>query len=233
MHTPSFADVIAASQRQFDLDLVELDNLKTKTVEGKRHYNTPGGLYPSVTTVLSNYNKEGILEWRKRVGEEEANKVMVQASRRGTAVHEMCENYILNTPEKVTDPVPSNIESFRQIKTFLDQHVGVVKGVETPLYSDYLKVAGRCDCIAEYDGKMSIIDFKTSRKFKKKEWIKSYFMQTAGYAVMFEERTGIPVSQLVILMAVDGDQPLVFVEKRDDHIHDLIEVINEHSSHSN
>jgi len=223
MHTPSFADVIAASQRQFDLDIVELDNLKTKTVDGKRHYNTPGGLYPSITTVLSNYNKEGILEWRKRVGEEEANKVMVQASRRGTAVNEMCEHYLLGTPEKVKDPVPSNIESFKDIKHILDQRVGVVRGIETPLYSDYLKVAGRVDCVAKFDGKMSIIDFKTSRKYKKREWIKNYFMQTAAYAVMFEERTQIPIPQLVIIMAVDNDNPLVFVEKRDDHIYDLIE----------
>lgn len=150
------------------------------------------------------------------------------ASRRGTAVHYMCENYILGTPEKVTDLNPDNVESFNQIKPYLDKYVGSVYGVETPLYSDYLRVAGRCDCIAEYDGRVSIIDFKTSRKPKKQEWIKNYFMQTAAYAVMFEERTGIPVDQVVILMAVQNDQPLVFVEKRDDHIFDFIEFRKDH-----
>lgn len=223
MRTPSFAELIATTQRKFDLDLVKLDDLETEAVEGKRHYKTPRGLYPSITTVLSNYNKRGILEWRARVGEEEANRVMVQASRRGTAIHEMCEHYLLGTPEKIDQALPANISTFNQIKPMLDDRVGMIKGIETPLYSDYLKVAGRVDCIAEFDGKMSIIDFKTSRKFKKREWIKNYFMQTAAYAVMFEERTGIPVSQLVILMAVDNDNPLVFVEKRDDHIFDLIE----------
>lgn len=135
----------------------------------------------------------------------------------------MCEHYLLGTPEKVTNINPDNIESFMQIKPWLDDAIGTVRGIETPLYSDYLQVAGRVDCVAEFDGLMSIIDFKTARKPKKKEWIKNYFMQTAAYAVMFEERTGIPVSKLVILMAVQNDSPLIFIENRDDHIHDMIE----------
>jgi len=114
--------------------------------------------------------------------------------------------------------MPANIQAFNNIKPIIDESIDNVVMQECPLYSDYLMVAGTVDCIAEWNGKLSIIDFKTSRKTKKKEWIENYFMQTAAYAVMFEERTKVPVSQLVILITVDDEDPQVFIEKRDDWI---------------
>jgi genome maintenance exonuclease 1 len=104
----------------------------------------------------------------------------------------------------------------------LDEHVNNIHALEIPLYSHHLKVAGRVDCIAEYDGQLSIIDFKTSSKLKEESWIKGYFMQCSAYAVMYEERTGIPVSQIVIMIAVDSEHPQVFIKKRNDYIKDFI-----------
>jgi genome maintenance exonuclease 1 len=197
----------------------KIDKLKRKTVDGKRYYVTPDGKkYPSVTTVSSIYAKEGIKKWRKRVGEEEANKITTQAAVRGTAVHKICEDYINNDENYLEKQMPANIQAFNNIKPVIDESIDNVVMQECPLYSDYLMVAGTVDCIAEWNGKLSIIDFKTSRKPKKKEWIENYFMQTAAYAVMFEERTKVPVSQLVILITVDDEDPQVFIEKRDDWI---------------
>src|SRR6056300_1395081 len=120
--------------------------------------------------------------------------------------------------------MPTNLYAFEQIKQVLDKHVDNVWMQETFLYSDYLETAGQVDCIAEFDGKLSIIDFKTSRKPKKKEWIKGYFMQESFYAVAFEERTGKPITQLVTIITVDGDDPQIFIEHRDDHIRNFMEL---------
>jgi len=197
----------------------ELTKLKRVTEDGKRYYLTPEDKkYPSVTTVSSIFAKEGIKKWRARVGEEEATKITTQAAVRGTAVHKICEDYINNDEDYLKDQMPANIQSFNNIKPIIDESINNVVMQECPLYSDYLAVAGTVDCIAEWNGKLSIIDFKTARKPKKKEWIENYFMQTAAYAVMFEERTKVPVNQLVILVTVDDEDPQIFIEKRDDWI---------------
>jgi genome maintenance exonuclease 1 len=119
--------------------------------------------------------------------------------------------------------MPANVFTFKQIQPILDQYVDNIQYLEAPLYSDFLKTAGRVDCIAEFDGKLSIIDFKTSRKPKKKEWISNYFMQASCYAVMYEERTEIPVSRTVVIIAVDGSEPQVFVENRDNFIEEFVD----------
>lgn len=200
--------------------LVRVDSEKGRT------YQTPSGnAYPSVTSVLGLLGKAEIIEWRKRVGEEEANRVSARAAHRGTAIHTLCENYLLNTD---VNPGPFDLETFNSIRPFLDK-INNVHCLETQLYSDYLQVAGTVDCIAEYEGKMSIIDFKTSKRLKTRDDIHAYFMQTAAYAVMFEERTGIPVGKLVIIMAVDDEKPLVFIEKRDDWIHHFIQLRQDYS----
>ena len=197
----------------------KIDKLKRVTENGKRYYLTPTGeKYPSVTTVSSIFAKKGIIEWRKRVGEEQATKITTQASVRGTAVHKICEDYINNEDNYLEKHMPANIQAFNDIKGIIDESINNVVMQECPLYSDYLAVAGTVDCIAEWNGKLSIIDFKTSRKPKKKEWIENYFMQTAAYAVMFEERTGKPINQLVILVTVDNEDPHVFIEHRDQWI---------------
>ena len=198
-------------------------DLETETVNGKRFYKTPEGfLYPSVTTITSQHGKDKILEWRKRVGEEEANRISTKASGRGTRVHKICENYLNNEEDFARKTMPDSIVMFKSIQPLLDEHVNNIHALEIPLYSHHLKVAGRVDCIAEYDGKLSIIDFKTSGKLKEENWIKGYFMQCSAYAVMYEERTGIPVSQIVIMIAVDSEHPQVFIKKRNDYIKDFI-----------
>ena len=206
-------------------DLADWKDLESTQEDGKRYYLTPKGVrYPSMTTVLQLRSAEGIAKWKARVGEEEASKVLTQASRRGTLIHQLCEDYVNNKEIDKSDIMPFDMDNFNSIKKELDQHVGKVYGQEIALYSDYLEMAGRVDCIAEWKGKLSIIDYKTSRKVKKREYIKNYFMQAAGYAVMFEERFGVPIKQLVILMAVDHEGAHEFIEDRDDHIHDLIEL---------
>ena len=201
---------------------LEFESLKRKNINGKRHYDTPGGLYPSVTTITSQVGKEAIKEWRERVGAEEANKIVRKASRRGTRVHKICEDYINNVEIDYGEIEPINHFLFKQIKPILDTRLEEVFGVECILYSDYLRVGGQVDCVGMFDGKASIIDFKTASKRKRREWIQNYFMQESAYAVMFEERCKIPVSQLVTIIAVDSDEPQLFIEKRDDYIQEFI-----------
>jgi genome maintenance exonuclease 1 len=205
-------------------------DLETETINGKRFYKTPEGLlYPSVTTITSQHGKDKIIEWRRRVGEEEANRISTKASNRGTKVHKICENYLNNeedyartNPAHIHKTMPDSIAMFKSLQPLLDEHVNNIHALEIPLYSHHLKVAGRVDCIAEYDGKLSIIDFKTSGRLKEESWIKGYFMQCSAYAVMYEERTGIPVSQIVIMIAVESEHPQVFIKKRNDYIKDFI-----------
>lgn len=199
-----------------------------ETSETGRVYLTPKGeKYPSITTVLSILSRASIQKWRERVGEAEANKISTQASRRGTLVHEMIEKYINNDDYK-KGAMPYVLPSFYSVQSILDERIGKVYAQEVPLYSDYLGVAGRVDCIAEWDGKISIIDFKTSKKLKKREWITSYFMQEAFYAIAFEELTGTPITQLVTLVAVDNEKPQVFIEHRDDWVKGLMNTIDEY-----
>jgi len=201
-----------------------LQELIAETTDSGRVYNTPdGNSYPSVTTVLSEYSKAGIIAWRKRVGKEEANKISTQASIRGTKVHQIAEDYLNNNPDYLKDQMPANVFAFKQIQPVLDKYVDNIHYLEAPLYSDFLKTAGRVDCIAEFDGKLSIIDFKTARKPKKREWIANYFMQASCYAVMYEERTQIPISRTVIIIAVDGSEPQLFVDKRDNFIQQFVD----------
>ena len=192
--------------------------MRTENHNGKRHYVTPeGGLYPSITTVLGELSKAAIQAWRERVGEEEANKISGKASRRGTSLHSVCESYIKNEDDFIDGQTPNIIELFKTIEPFFER-IDNVHGVELALYSDHFGIAGRTDLIAEFDGTLSIIDYKTSNKTKKKEWCESYFAQGAFYGVAYEELTNIPVPQVVIIMAVDNEAPQLFVEKRDDWI---------------
>ena len=183
--------------------------------DGKRVYKTPSGLaYPSVTTVTGLHTAKGIAEWRKRVGNEEANRISAKASSRGTRIHQYCEDYLRGN---VFEADMFDLEMFNSIKFLLDD-IDNIHCLEDPLYSDHLQIAGTVDCIGEFQGKLSVIDFKTSSKPKDRDDIHNYFMQTAAYAVAFEERTGIPIGRLVIIMAVDNDDPRWFIEKRDNWI---------------
>ena len=207
---------------------VELTEMNAVTTEKGRTYRTPEGVdLPSITTVLSILSRDSIAKWRKRVGEKEANRISGKAAGRGTRVHEITEKYINNEPNYKEGYTPDIIHSFNVMKPILDGLIGKVYAQEAPLYSTHLGVAGRVDCVAEFDGIVSIIDFKTSMKPKKREWVKNYFMQEAAYAIMWEERTGQPIKQLVVCIAGDeGSQ--VFVEDRDNWTKDLINTINEY-----
>jgi len=206
------------------------NDLKSVTKTSGRKYSTPKGDYPSITTILGQLSKAAIMAWRDRIGHEEANKISRQAAGRGTAVHTMCEKYVNNDPDYAKGAMPNILYDFNRIKHILDDRIGTVYGQELPLYSDHLGVAGRVDCIAEFDGKLSVIDYKTSRKTKKKEWIESYFMQECFYAIAWEERTGQPITQLVTVISVDNAEPQVFIEHRDNWDKQLVEVIEKYST---
>jgi genome maintenance exonuclease 1 len=175
-----------------------------------------------VTTVLGAVKKQSILEWRKRVGEEQANKISKVATTRGTNMHTLCERYLNN--QALGEIMPDAKEMFLTIKPHLNK-INNIHYQEQSLWSKKIEMAGRVDCIAEYEGELSVIDFKTSRKVKKKEWIEDYFWQTTAYALMYEELIGRPINNLVIIMAVLDEEPLVFKEKTSDHIDGLVKAI--------
>lgn len=209
------------------------DDLGDASVPGTRLYVTPQGkTYPSITTVLSVRGKEAIYEWRRRVGEEEANRVTRHACARGTAMHTIAEKYLNNEPDIYNKgEMPHVVALFRSIQPVLDSNIGRVVMQECPLYSDHLGIAGRVDLIAEYEGKLSVIDFKTSKRVKTRDEISNYFIQSCAYSIMFEERTGIPVPRTVIIMAVDDSStPVVFKEKRDSWTDELQKVIKEYNT---
>ena len=203
------------------------DDLVADTRETGRVYVAPdGSRYPSVTTVLSILSEDAIRAWRLRVGEEEANKVGHRASNRGTAVHSIIEKYLKN--EDTSDNLPHIKQSLANLRPILDKSIGKIFGLETALYSRHLGMAGRCDCIAEWNGVPSIVDFKTSKRIKKKENIASYFAQASAYAIMFEERTGLAIPNTVIVMDVDDNHPLIFEEHRDNFVELLLSTKKEY-----
>ena len=194
---------------------------------GKRVYLTPEGKkYPSVTTVVGILKKQKIMEWRQRVGEETANKVSRVASGRGNNFHLLCEKYLQgNMP---TTSTADAMELFYQVRPILDRFIDNIWYQEQALWSDKLQLAGRVDLVAEFRGKISIIDFKTSKRMKKKEDIQDYFQQEAAYALMIEERIGQPIDQLVTIMACDdSNKPMVFIEKTENHINGLVNTIQQ------
>ena len=186
-------------------------------IDGKRFYVTlDGNAYPSITTILSLQDKPGLKKWRENVGEKEAKRISQESMRIGTAVHQMCEIYLNNLVVKLDKSEKVIRDTFNRMR-FLLGNIDNIVGTEITLYSDLLRVAGTADCIAEYNGIPSVIDFKTSRKPKKEEWIDDYYMQTFAYKLMFEEMTGIEIKQVVILIAcVDQFDVQVFKKPASD-----------------
>ena len=206
-------------------------NLQDITTDSGRVYLTPEGKkYPSITTVLGVRGKEAIYEWRRRVGEEEANRIARHAATRGTALHSIAERYLNNEETYFVNGEMPHVKSmFNSIRPLLDDNIDEIIMQECPLYSDYLGVAGRVDLVASFNGRISIIDFKTSSRLKTREEISNYFAQTAAYAIMFEERTGIPITNLVTIMAIDENEPKVFKEHRDNWVKPLKDTIKEYT----
>jgi len=214
--------------REFVHDFWHFDPLVMTEIDGKRHYIGADGVpYPSVTTVLgARTDKSGLDKWRQRVGEEEANKILVQAGNRGTAVHACAEAYLLNEENWPEKTMPANKMTFNTIRPVLDEHIGVVHAIEAPLYSNKLYTAGRTDCIAEFDGVLSVVDFKTSRRLKEESYIQGYFIQATCYATMAEELTNQKIPQIAIIIAVDHEQPQVFVKQKEDYMDAMRTIFN-------
>ena len=193
-----------------------LPDITTESIKGKRFYVTPeGNKYPSITTVLSDRNKEGIVKWRESVGNDVANQVMRQAASRGTAVHTLIENYLNN--EELSKQAVLPVALFVTMKSELD-NINNIRIQEGGLYSDKLGVAGRVDCIAEYKGKISVIDFKTSTKEKKEAWVENYFIQGSAYCEMYEERFLQPIEQVVILIVTEDGAVQTFIKDKKDYL---------------
>lgn len=212
------------------LNLPTLADLPTQTVNGSRRYCVNGKLLPSVTTVTSYQNRQSIAEWRERVGEEVANKISQFASTNGTKFHKIVEDYLNNIDADYdTEKYEIALKLFNQFQSILDD-VDNIHYQECALYSETLGIAGRVDCIAEYNGKLSVIDFKSSSKPKYESQIQNYFVQETGYAMMYEEMTGNKVEQIVTLISCHSGETQVFVKNPADYVDTLKQYIVEYNN---
>ena len=199
----------------------EIGKLVQVNAKGGRYYETPSGAkYPSVTSVTRLHNLESIQAWKDKVGEEEAGKISRRALARGNKIHSLAEKYLLNEGDMSDDFSKAD---FGQMIPYLNK-INNIHCLETQLYSDHLQTAGTVDCIGEYEGKLTVIDFKTSAKLKKREWVKDYFMQCSAYAVMYEERTGTPIERLLLIINVEDEGVQLIDGKRDDYIQDFLDL---------
>jgi genome maintenance exonuclease 1 len=209
---------------------LSLCDLPKEELNGKRFYITPeGNRLPSVTTFLSTFNKDHIHKWRKRVGDEEANRISTGASRRGTKFHKLMERALLNEDHKtITEGLmPDQKQSFIDMYSTLDR-IDNIEYIETMLYSNVIGLAGQVDLIAEFDGIPSIIDWKTSSKLKKESWIENYFLQCTAYSLMYEDMTDRKNKQIVVIISVDGEpEPQIFIKQRRDYTRNLYEKLKE------
>jgi len=204
---------------------VKLPELETITIDRKRFYVTPQGkYYPSITTVLSIRRKEGLMEWRKNVGDKVANYVAAKAATRGIKVHHMCEDYLNNMSLDYPDKWKKHEKDFlplclfNQLRDKALENISDIYAQECGLYSDKYRVAGRVDCIAKYKGVLSIIDFKTSTRERSDAWNENYYIQGSAYAEMFTELTGIDVNQVVILVVTEDGTVQEFIKQKGDFL---------------
>lgn len=206
--------------RNHDVPLVEQIN-----TDNGRFYQTPNGsLYPSVTTVTGLFGREGIKKWRKTVGEEQANKITSKATSRGTRIHKLIEDYIDNREIDQTKYTFQDMLNFNSLQPVLD-NLDNIHMQEERLYSDYLQMAGTVDCVAEYSGKLAVVDFKTSTKLKDPSYLINYFCQATAYCIMYEERFSIEVPRFVIMITIDDQpEPQIIFGKRDNFIEPLMRV---------
>jgi genome maintenance exonuclease 1 len=207
--------------------------LNKKETNGIRLYNLPNGDWvPSITSVTSFYNRQIFVKWRERVGIEEANRITKKATARGTDFHEAAQGYLENKELNWDDFLPATRFMFHHAKPYLDK-INNIHAIERTLYSEYLGLAGRVDCIAEYEGELAVIDFKTSEKIKPEKWLENYFVQEMFYATAYYELTGIPVKKLITLMVTPGGDVKVFDKRnKGDYIKLLVRYIKEFVSHN-
>ena len=207
-----------------DLDKSKLPVTKGKTIDGFRFYDIDGKAYPSITTVLGIQKKAQLQEWRDKIGENVANWEMGRAARRGKATHLLIEQYIKGLTPSERGVLPLGL--FRLIKPYVDQ-IDNIHCLETIMYSKKLTIAGQVDCIAEYNGKLSVIDFKTANKERQESWIENYFMQTTAYAQMYEEIFGKKIEQIVILLASEDGSTQSFIKETKDYMTPLMKSIDD------
>ncbi len=205
------------------LDTTVLPNTKGKNIDGVRFYEIDGKSYPSVTSVLSLLKKESLQEWRNNVGESVANWEMGRASRRGKAMHTLVEQYMKSQTPSIRDVLPLGL--FKLIKPYVDK-IDNIQMLETIMYSKKLTLAGQVDCIADYNGKLSVIDFKSANKERLESWVENYFLQTTAYSMMYEELYGVKIDQLVILLACEDGVAQCFIKSRADYEKKLLESID-------
>ena len=207
--------------------------LNKKETNGIRLYNLPNGEWvPSITSVTSFYNREIFAKWRARVGIEEANRITKKATARGTDFHEVAQAYLENKDLNWDDYRPLSKFMFYHAKPYLDK-INNIHAIERTLYSEYLGLAGRVDCIAEYEGELAVIDFKTSEKIKPEKWLENYFVQETFYAAAYYELTGIPVTKLITIMVTPGGDVKVFDKRnKGDYIKLLVRYIKEFVHHN-
>ncbi len=208
---------------------IELPKLERETIDGVRFYTVPGETEPiklvSITSVTSHKNRQFFMDWRKKVGEETADKITKQATSRGTDMHTLVENYLYNRDLPPVQPLSEFL--FKISKTELNR-INNIYALEGSLYSKQLGIAGTVDCIGEHDGELSIIDFKTSKKPKPREWIEHYFVQCMAYGCMLYELTGISIKKLVIIMACENGECVIYEERdKSKYIKLLTEYIRE------
>ncbi len=200
------------------LDESKFPKSKGMNQNGFRFYNIDGKNYPSVTSILGIKKKEGLEQWRKNVGEEAAKWEMARAARRGKATHTLVEQYLKGEPQTIRDVLP--IGMFRLLKPYLDQ-INNIHCLERIMYSHKLTLAGQVDCIAEYNGKLSVIDFKTANKERIDSWNTNYYLQCTAYSIMYEELFGKPIEQVVILQAGEDGSCHSFVKQKKDYLSQL------------
>ena len=207
--------------------------LEANTIDGVRYYTLPSGKKaPSITSITSFYNRQIFKNWREKVGEEQANKITKVATDRGTKFHDLVEKYLLNEDvNSLKNVLPTTKARWIAARDALN-NIDNIHALEKPLYSEYFGIAGRVDCIAEYEGELAVIDFKTSKKIKPEKWLENYFVQETAYACMYFEMTGISVKKIVTLMVADNGDVKVY-EKRNkgEYIKLLTKYIKEFVTH--
>jgi len=215
--------------KHLPFDRIELTSIEKN---GKRFYDVNGDLFPSVTTVLSSLSKDGINEWRARVGEEKAERIKNSAAARGTKLHLMCEDYVDNKEDFMKGRMPTTVDLFKQIQPYLDENLESVYAIEASLYSKKLRAAGKCDLICRMHGVNCIVDYKTSTSLKKEEWIESYFLQETAYAMMVEELYQIPIYYIITLIATEEGTLQFFVKQPIDYVDKVINTFNVYHSNN-
>ena len=202
-----------------DTDLSLLPNTKGKKIEGYRFYDIDGQNYPSVTSVLGIRKKEGLVKWRESIGEDVANWEMNRAARRGKSFHKLVEQYLNNETPSIRDVLPLGL--FRLAKPYIDK-IENIRLLEQIMVSPKLTIAGQVDCVAEYNGKLSVIDFKTANKERIEDWIENYFLQCTAYSSMYEETFGEKIEQIVVLLAAEDGTMTAYVKDPQDYIEELV-----------